>query len=226
MESIIDFIGHETETGVLRPTLRNSWRMAVTGPSQSGKSEFVYSLLRMPEVFSTPFHCISFHYGEFQREKFNQLKKEIPNINFYSGLPTKIEQHGSEHCLLILDDLINISANSESVLELFIKQSHHKNKSVCIMSQNLFFGGKFFRSISLNCDYMCLMKAPRDKSQIRYLSRQIFPENPSFITSAYELATADKGYSHLFLDLSQIQSDKARVWCEVNTPTPIVLIPP
>ena len=135
----IDFRGNETESGYLAPIIKNPFRLLVGGPSKSGKSHFTFELIQNQHLFSSPFHCISFHYGQQQQQKFDAVKKLIPNIEFYPGLPENIKKHGDNCCLIILDDLINASADSESILELFIKKSHHLGKSIILLTQNVFF---------------------------------------------------------------------------------------
>ena len=93
------------------------------------------------------------------------------------------------------------------------------------MTQNPFFCGKYFRTISLNSNYICIFKAPRDSSQIQYLARQIYPNNPKFIQKAYELVTKNAAHSYLWLDLTQQMPDIARVWTDITSSAPMLLLP-
>ena len=69
-----------------------------------------------------------------------------------------------ESCLLVLDDMMDHLGSG--VADLFTKGSHHKNKSVIAVTQNLFHQSRFQRTISLNTHYMVLFKSPRHASQI------------------------------------------------------------
>ena len=82
--------------------------------------------------------------------------------------------------------------------------------SVIILQQNLFPQGKHGRDIRLNSHYIAIMKSPTFLSQINCLGRQIFPNQPSFLSSAYKKATI-KPYTHLFLNLHPLCDDKVRV---------------
>lgn len=78
------------------------------------------------------------------------------------------------------------------------------------LTQNFFSQGKGRRDCSLNTHYIVLFKNPRDKQQIHCLSRQVFPENPRFITEAFADATSTP-YGYLLLDLTQTIPEQLRV---------------
>ena len=56
------------------------------------------------------------------------------------------------------------------------------------------------RTISLNTHFLVLYKNPRDKSQIRVLSNQMFPGKKNFLVEAYSEATKTP-HSYLLIDL-------------------------
>lgn len=85
-------------------------------------------------------------------------------------------------------------------MDIFIKG--HRNLSVFYLTQNLFHQGKGQRDISLNSSYIIYFKNPRDKTQIRYLARQVSPDNPKFIEDAYRDATIE-AHGYLMVDLKQ-----------------------
>jgi len=98
-----------------------------------------------------------------------------------------------------------------SILNLFTTDSHHRNISVFLISQNLFSQGKYSRTISLNCIYLIIFKNPRDKSQINVLARQMFPEKYNFFMEAFSDAVNNKSHSYLFIDLKQDTLEKNRI---------------
>ena len=57
---------------------------------------------------------------------------------------------------------------------------------------------------------MLVFKNTRDKLQIKYLARQMYPNNPTFLVWAYEDATKEP-YSYLFLDLKPYSEESMRV---------------
>jgi len=54
-----------------------------------------------------------------------------------------------------------------------------------------------------------ILKNPRDKSQIEFLARQVFPRHPKTLVKIFEAAT-EKPHSYLFLDLTQECPDNYR----------------
>ena len=55
------------------------------------------------------------------------------------------------------------------------------------------------------------MKNLRDKLQISYIGRQIFPGKGKYIQEAYEDSMKEPGYPYLMLDLSPYSDDQYRV---------------
>ena len=102
------------------------------------------------------------------------------------------------------------SEQDKVVLDFFTVDSHHKNISVYFLAQNLFSQGKYMRTISLNCHYILLMNNPRDRSQINFLARQIFPTHTKYLVESYLDATSTK-YGYLFLDFKQETDNELRV---------------
>ena len=79
-------------------------------------------------------------YGAWQAA-FNEMKKE-KRVQFHEGLPTPegLDQWfgPTQRELLVLDDLMEEGVNDKCVLDLFSKQSHHRNISVMFLCQDLF----------------------------------------------------------------------------------------
>ena len=112
--------------------------------------------------------------------------------------------------LVIIDDLMASAGDSKQISKLFTQDSHHKNLTVVFLVQNLFYHGKEMRNISLNAHYLVVYKNPRDKSQIRYLAQQVFPENPKFLSNSFHHATTHP-HSYLLLDLHPDTSEDFRI---------------
>lgn len=113
------------------------------------------------------------------------------------------------------------ASNSSQVCDLFTKISHHMNYSVILITQNLFNKGKFFRTISLQAQYLFLLKSVRDVSIIASLGRQM--GNSKFLSACYEEATAIP-FGFLFLDLKPSSNDKYRVRANIFSEPSIVFI--
>ena len=69
------------------------------------------------------------------------------------------------------------SRNDKHVLDLFTKELHHCGITVLYLCQDLFPPGRFAKSISLNGHYVIAFKNPYDKSGLRALLLQVFPDS-------------------------------------------------
>ena len=79
---------------------------ALVGPSGSRKSNFIFQMLTRG-TFQPGFDKIIYFYQHYQ-ELYNQMSREIPNIEFVGSLDFEmienIETHGKKY-LLIFDDV-------------------------------------------------------------------------------------------------------------------------
>ena len=136
----------------------------------------------------------------------------VPGISFAEGLPDPddLKQNPEIPRLFVLDDLMTGGMENKEVSGMFTEGSHHHNFSVCFIVQNLFYGGKMQRNISLNCQYMAVFKNPRERYQISVLSRQVYPNASHKLLKAYELAT-DRAHGYLFIDFKQDTPEDQRL---------------
>lgn len=159
-------------------------------------------------------------YGEFQ----NCLTKLPPSVKLIEGL-TLDAIDPQKRNLLIIDDLMTDIKNDKEMTNLFTKGSHHKNTSVIVILQNLFYQSRELRTMSLNSHYMVLFKNPRDASQITHLAKQMYPGNIGFMQDAFRQAT-EVPYGYLFVDLKQATSDQFRLRsCVLPHEQTIVFVP-
>ena len=143
----------------------------VCGPTGCGKTSFVQKFIQNAKlVISPPPTHIVWCYGVYQ-SAFDNLK----NVEFIEGLPdTDVLKPGT---LLIIDDLMHEADGR--VDKIFTKHSHHNGVSVMFLTQNLFHKGA--RTMTLNAHYLVLFKNPRDKMQITFLARQMYPGKSKFV---------------------------------------------
>ena len=175
------------------------YSMILSGASGCGKTTWVTRFLEnLSECCTERPKKIIWCYGIFQ-PLFIELTKRFPDIEFIEGLPENVcEQFDMEGpSLLIIDDMLEKCSEDSKISQIFTRTSHHRNISVMLLVQNIFYKG--LRTISLNAHYICLFKQVRDRSQSYCLARQMFPTSVKFFTEAYLDATK-LPYSYLLVD--------------------------
>lgn len=192
-------------------TFKHPFTCLVAGPTQSGKTHFIFELLKNLHVLIEPVPTkIIWCYGEYQ-EKLDDLPA---NVHKSYALEALDQINPAEKNLVIIDDLMDEAGNSKQVSKLFTKGSHHRNLSVILVVQNLFHQGKVMRTISLNSHYIILFKNPRDMGQITHLATQSFPGKLEFLNKAFKMATK-RPHGYLLLDFSPGRSDDRQVWSDI-----------
>ena len=179
----------------------------VVGPSSSGKTTWVRNLLKIKsDIFTSPpaktflfYNMPQPIYGQMKEEglidEMYDSKQRFPVLEEIQALVSPYKELGGS--LIIFDDMLtNLTPDFE---RLFLNLSHHENASVILMSQNMFYKDKIYRTMSLNTHYLVLMKNGRDAQQISILAKQICPTNPECVVNSYVKATKYP-YSYLILD--------------------------
>ena len=193
----------------------------VAGPSGSGKTVFVSKLLMHPRRYfrHLPSRKVVYCYMVWQ-PLFTRLQKR--GVTFHQGIPTTKElttwfgkrRLGGQGGLLVLDDLMDEGSNDKHVLNLFTRESHHRNITVLYLIQDLFPPGKYAKTISRNAHYIVVFKNPRDQSGIRTLLIQMFPLHWREALDVYNKATS-RPFGYLMLDLHPASDDTYRLFTNV-----------
>jgi len=198
--------------------LKTSFNCLVSGPTGSGKTTFVKNLLSIGDQIFTEKPKKVFLFYKAMQDMYLEMEKNglihemvdvqdgMPSLDSIHDMVSPFKNDGGS--MIIFDDSMS-SVNSDFEL-LFCNLSHHDNCSIIFMTQNLFFQDKSFRTMSLNSQYIILMKNDRDKQQISILSRQISPNNSNYIIQAYQDATKEP-YDYLLLDFSPITDNTIRL---------------
>ena len=132
------------------------------------------------------------------------------DIVYLKGIPSIEIIKNTNPDIIVIDDLMNDLKNDENIKSLFIKGSHHMNISVIYITQNIFAQDKSMRTISLNSQYIVIMKGIRLTQQITILGNQIFPGKSKKFMNIFKEATS-KPFSYLLLDLHPASDDRFRI---------------
>jgi hypothetical protein len=193
----------------------------IGGTSKSGKTFLLLDIIKRNKLFIRPeIEEIIYCYSIWQPE-FDDLKNI--GVKFVEGILNDDNLNSNLRRLIIFDDLMDECGNNKTIVDLFTKGSHHRNISVILLTQNIFNKGKYSRTISLNSQYLIIFNNPRDMSQISYLSRQMFPDKPSFLSDVFrDVSRVPHGY--LFIDNNQETPQDLRVQSSINEHVKIVYI--
>ena len=196
---------------------RHPTTILVAGPTGCGKTEFLVQFLQNKALQPFP-ERIVWIYSEWQGayDRILALHLGRTRVSFVKDFDDSLYDsiNPKTRNLVVLDDQMESDSTRQrggSVLSKFFSQgSHHRNLTVVYIVQNLFHQAKAMRTISLNTHYLVLFKNPRDKSQVRTLASQMYPNRMNFLLSAYEDATSVP-FGYLLLDLRPDTPDDLRV---------------
>ena len=99
--------------------------------------------------------------------------------------------------LVILDAFMSTSSKDPRINKLSTEGSHHRNLSVIVINQNLYYNKD--PTQRKNCHYDISFNNPIDQQQVMTLSRQMYPENTEHLMKHFREATS-KPYGYLLID--------------------------
>jgi hypothetical protein len=167
--------------------------MSISGPQQSGKSEFILQLIQHREkLFTSKFvriiYCQPELLGHSNNEFFNRLKSFFPHAELNFGLPNISKLNldiNTLPYLLIIDDLMMEFLDSAAMVDLLSIQVHHFNISTIFTLQNYFAPSKFGKTIMRNVNYNIYFYNRLDLRELRNISCQILPNCPLFMQANF-----------------------------------------
>ena len=199
--------------------LKHPFTMVISGPTGCGKTRFIQKLPDQAKTaINPPPSMITYMYGEYQ-----DLFNEIEGVNFVHGLDSVETITGGDPHLIIIDDLMTESSNSEVISNLFTRGSHHRNLSVILLVQNFFAKGSQVRKITLNSHYVVLFKNPRDETIAGNIARQMYPNKIKSFQKAYEEATKNP-YTYFFIDLKPDTPEEVRLLSNAFGEEPFITV--
>ena len=83
------------------------------------------------------------------------------------------------------------------------------------LSQDLVPPGKYAKTINRNAHYVICFKCPRDKTRIRNLLLQVYPEKWRKVLKLFLSLTA-RPFGYFILDLHPASDDRSHIWSHLT----------
>lgn len=173
----------------------------ISGASGSGKTEIIKKLIKhQREIFNRPHKSIVYYYGIYT-PSINEIE-EMGGITKV-GMPEINELKKFERpSLIILDDLLPEISNAagEAVInDLFTRQSHHNDSTICLVTQSLYRMPSVARQ---SAHVFFLTAAVTSIPSVKILANQLFGGSPlrKCLVDAME-DIRKKKFSYLVVDV-------------------------
>ena len=192
--------------------LKTPFALAVSGPSNSGKTQFVLSLLSNADVLiDKPFDYIVWFYGE-NNPVLEALRKYYGvKIKLIKGIPESFDEliFPMKRGCFVFDDLMSEASNLKEMTHLFTRRCHHENLSIIFITQNLFHDGRERKNFTRNLTYLVVFNNPLDRSCVYTLANRIMPKGQKIFLKMFDRAVSAP-YSYLFIDGHQSTPSEAK----------------
>ena len=202
--------------------LRPPFSAILYGASQSGKTTFLASLLRVRHnIISEPVGKIYYFYNTHSA-LFDELEEEH-GISFIRGvvdmewleenigLPGKRKSADlDEGCPLIIVDDQGLAV-SESTQNVFTVGVHHYHLALFFCCHAVFTNRPEHRIIGQNANYIQVFKNARNYGTVSALARQIDPGRRSGRLVRIYQDACRKPFSYLFIDCTQLCPEDYRL---------------
>ena len=150
---------------------KNRVFILLVGPSETGKSQLIYSWLKIG-TFQPKIDKIYFFYQNSQ-PLYDVMQKEIENLGFVQGVNFEfidsLKNNGTGY-LLMFDDSCEEICKSKAFVDVATAGRH---LSTIYIKHNLFHQSKLERDVELQNTHIVLFKSPRDVMQVTILSTQL-----------------------------------------------------
>ena len=179
---------------------------SISGPSGSGKTSLTIKILNnLNRIYDPPPRDVVYCYSQWQDE----YSTITPQPHFVKGLPGTDAIDGIvKPTLFIIDDAM--SKLDQTVCDIFLMYSHHKNLSIILLLQNYHNKNKHMHDINTNTSYVIFMKNPRNKLAVSHLAKESFPSQYKYVMESFSDATKSP-YGYLLFNFSQEAEDRMRL---------------
>ena len=204
---------------------RQPSNILVSGPSQTGKSNFLYRLIKNKHLLFTSVPKSVFYVYPSQHPLLDKMIEEKLVDKVLKSLPENVESleklltnHKADGSILVIDDAL--TQLRPYLPQLFEVLSHRANCTIILVSQNNFVDSATFRRASNGCHYHVLMKHARNSMKVRNLLQQIDNCNVKFGMDAYKDAVKLKKplggegppiYGYVVLDVYPFTNESTRI---------------
>lgn len=187
----------------------------IAGPTGCGKTYFVHHVLEHRALDPMPERIVVV-YAEWQ-PIYDQWRTWYPATEFINGFRPDLYDkfNRNDRNLLIIDDQMGIAGKSSELMDLFTRGSHHRNLTVIYLVQNIFDQGSAMRTVNLNAQYIVLFKNARDRMQLVTLGKQMFPEDPQYLSKLLDQETKRNPRAYVVVCTRPARRDSTRVYTGV-----------
>jgi hypothetical protein len=181
------------------------FRMCVSAPSGSGKTSFIFNLIKLFSEGQGTFNDITIVTRNKDEPIYNYLAKIAPKIDIKEGqkfLPVLDKMDKKLNHLVICDDLL-LDKDQTAIINYYIR-CRKLNCSIAYLSQSYFDIPTLVRK---NCSYMVFLKLG-GKREIKDIMRQFSLDcSIDQLLNMYNYAT-DTKMSPLIIDVEETDRDK------------------
>lgn len=180
--------------------IKKLFRAIILGPSNSGKNNLVFHILKNSPNSFGHLHIIA---RNPDQELYDYLREKIPKfVSFYSPEQIPSVDHirknpNNETELVIIDDYSNDELLQRNIFSHYFTRGRHFKLSTIFLSHSYFATNKLIR---LNSEYLMILKA-NSKRDLKMVVKDFTIEgiDDQKMFEAYKRATSDKGQM-LFVD--------------------------
>ena len=162
---------------------RTPFTMLICGASQTGKTRFVFEMIRnRNEIFTECPEKIYYIYSQNQ-QIFDDYKH---CVHFTQDLSILDELPENENVLVIIDDMQDEIRDSKKVQHLFTKGSHHLKINFILILQNLFAQGNIYVNLRYNSNYYIITEHCSNYSSLECFIRRFIGKNIAYFEKSYK----------------------------------------